>query len=107
MAFPTEIILYQKNDQYIEIDGIASGLDGSYMNTATVTATLVDSDGAVVGGIEEMPLAYVAASDGQYRGQIQETFNPAVGTYTLIVEADQGGIVGHWEIKCKVKVRKT
>jgi hypothetical protein len=107
MAIPTEIILYQKNDQYIEIDGIASGLDGSFMNAATVTATLVDADGAVVGGLEELTLTYVAASDGKYRGQVQETFNPAVGTYTLIIEADEGGVVGHWEIKCKVKIRKS
>ena len=107
MAFPSKVILYKLNDNFIEIDGLADGLDAAnYFNAATITATLKDSAGVNVAGIIALPLTYVSASNGKYRGAVQEAFDPpAGGGYSLIIDASQGGVVGRWAVKTDVKVR--
>lgn len=108
MAFPSKVTLYKLNDNYIEIDGLSDGLDPTtYFNAATITATLKDSSGNNVTGATNISLSYVASSNGKYRGTVQETFNPSVGSYTLHIDASQGGIVGHWEVPASVKIRKS
>lgn len=108
MAVPSRIILYQKNDQFIEIDGLKDGLAGTFVNNATVTATLKDRSGVVVSEVNNLTLVYVAASNGKYRGLVEDTFNPTRGGgYTLVVEADQAGTKLHLEIPVEVRVRKS
>jgi hypothetical protein len=109
MAVPSKITLYQLNDQYLEIDGLADGLTTTVINTAVVTATLKDSTGASVSGLTNLSLTYVASSSGVYRGLIEDTFNPAIGGgYTLYIDAVDGGVnKGHWEIPVVIKVRKS
>lgn len=107
MAIPTKVVLFIENDLYIEIDGLHDGLDAAaYFNTATVTATLKDRDGDVVTGINGLTLSYVAASNGKYRGIVQETFNTTLGGgYKLEIVANQSGTVGKWVIPAEVKIR--
>jgi hypothetical protein len=108
MAVPSKLILYKKNDQYVEISGLADGLTAAYMNAATVTATLKARDGTNVTGLTNITLSYVAASDGVYRGQVAETFDPtAGGGYTLHIDATQGSTTAHLEIPVEIKIRKT
>jgi hypothetical protein len=109
MAIPTKFTFYQLNDQFLEIDGLADGITGAFINTAVVTATLKDVDGVSVTGFTNITLSFVALSSGKYRGQIQDTFNPtAQGGYTLVIDVVDGGVdKGHWEIPAEVKVRKT
>jgi hypothetical protein len=105
LAITEPVILYKKNDQWIEIDGLADGLTATLIDGATVTATLHDSAGQPVSGLTAVALSFV--SSGVYRGQVNETFDPAVGTYTLLLDATMGAYTGHWELKCKVKIRKS
>lgn len=109
MAIPSKLTLYKLNDQYIQIEGLVDGLNSaSFFNAATVTATLKDRSGNIVTGVNAVTLSYVAATNGNYRGAIQETFDPtAGGGYTLYIDAVQSGVVGHWEIKTEVKVRNS
>jgi hypothetical protein len=109
MAIPEKLTLYQLNDMFIEIDGLADGLDpGTFYNAATVIATLKDRDGVDVPGCIGVTLSYLPASNGNYRGIVDDPFDPpAGGGYTLILDTDQGGIKGHFEIKAEVKVRRT
>ncbi len=107
MAVPSKLVLYQSNDQYIEIDQLADGITGAFVNGATVTVTLKDSAGAIVTGISSLALSYVAASSGKYRGQVEDTFNPTKGGgYILHVNADNGGLKLHLEIPVEIKIRK-
>jgi len=107
MSIPSKVTLFLDNDNYIKIEGLVDGLDPvSYFNGATVTATLLDSAGLPVTGVTDLPLTYVPASNGNYIGNVQETFAATAGSYTLVIDADQGGIIGSWHIACKVKVRK-
>jgi len=107
MAIPTKVTLFIENDMYVEIDELHDGLDdASYFNAATVTATLKDRDGDIVPEVNAITLSYVVASNGMYRGPIQETFNPTLGGgYKLEIVAVQSGIQGKWVIPAEVKVR--
>jgi hypothetical protein len=100
VVVPTRLILFKANDQVIEVKGLKNNVSGAFLNAATVTATLKDPAGANVTGLTAIPLAYVAASSGDYRGQVEETFNPAQKDgYTLHIDASEGGLVLHVEIR--------
>lgn len=114
MAVPSKLILYQDNDQYIEIDGLADELTGSYFNAATVTATLIDTAGLVglagstVTGFP-LTLSYVSASNGNYRGKVLYSVVSVLplGGYKMFFDAIQGGTQLHIEIPVSVKIRKS
>lgn len=107
MPVPVQIELFKANDQIIEIFGLKDGLNNGFINTAVCTATLKDSAGSSVTGITDLVLVYVAASDGIYRGIIQDTFDPPTGNnYTLHIDADNSGDKLHIEIKARVSVRR-
>jgi hypothetical protein len=100
-------ILFKSNDQVIEVFGLKNVLTGAFLNAATVTATLKNRSGQNVAGLTDLPLNYVAGSNGDYRGQVEETFNPPQRDgYTLIIDAAEGGLVGHWEFPARVEARQ-
>lgn len=109
MAIPASLILYQVNDQFIEVSGLVSSLDAAdFFNAASVKATLRDSEGNVVTGIDNLTLSYVPSSNGIYRGQVPETVSPALGGgYVLQISATEGTATGNWFVKCKVKIRRS
>lgn len=108
MAIPARIILYQSNDQTIEVDKLKDRLTGNFLNSATVSSTLYDSAGSAVSGLNGLALSYVSSSNGKYRGNVEQTFAPALGdNYEIWFEAAQGSSVGHWEIPCSVQARKS
>ncbi len=107
MAVPRRIVLYQSNDQVVELFGLQDSLTGDYLNSATVTATL-KRKGIAIEGCDEISLNYILSSNGNYRGQVEETFNPpAKSGYVLHYDADQGGTVLHIEIPTVVKIRRS
>lgn len=60
-------ILYVDNTGYISLSGYKNGLTGDYINDATVTVDILDSDGNSVGGITNpLILSYQASSNGNY-----------------------------------------
>ena len=69
----TAKVAYVLSDNEIMLDGLALS-DGTYQNDATVTVTLYDSAGVEVTG-ESWPLsmAYVSASDGDYKATLADT----------------------------------
>ena len=115
MTVPTRVTITKLNDDFVEVVGLAKQIrqaDGTlqktYLNAASVTATLKDSTGTPVTGFNGITLVYVAGSNGIYGGQIQETFSPAVGgSYTLHIDASEGGLVMHLEIATTVSVRRS
>lgn len=104
MVIPARLVLYQSNDQTIEVDKIRDRLTGNYLNAATVTATLYDSAGSAVTGLNALALAYVAASNGKYRGNVEDSFAPALGDdYEIHFNGQEGSTVFHREIPCSVR----
>lgn len=64
---------------------------GDYVNNATMTMTLRDSNGDAVAGMENVTVAYVSGSNGRYEGTIPSTIDVMVGSeYTLEVTAYYG-----------------
>jgi hypothetical protein len=100
-------VLFKKNDQFVEVNGLRNNLTGAYLNAATVTATLRDLAGVAVAGLDGVALAYVAGSDGDYRGQVEETFDPPPGRYRIEFTAVEGALVARWDDDVIVRVRTT
>jgi hypothetical protein len=101
-------ILYTGNDTVLEIKGLKNEVTGGFLNAATVTATLVDSDGDEVGGHDwPATLAYVTDSDGIYRATLP--YGMALtsgGRYTAQITANAGsGLRASWAIPCLARAR--
>lgn len=93
-------IYYDGNDNTITLTGLQNAVSGNYLNSATVTVTVVDSDGNEVSG-QTWPttMSYVSGSDGNYRGTLQDAMvTTASELLTAQVTADGGaGQRGYWE----------
>lgn len=92
--------VYVENDNVITLVGLKNKVSGDWINNATVTVTLYDENDAEVSG-QSWPasLAYVSASNGNYRATLEDVLNllPNV-EYTAIVTADGGpGLKGVWK----------
>lgn len=107
MVVPTKVFLKPQNDQTVTIDRLKDSVTGDFLNAAVVTATLIDHRGNSVVGAIAITLALVSGNTtGKYRGQVEETFDPPIGSgYTLEIDASEGGVVGHWEIPAEVIAR--
>lgn len=104
----TAEVLYVGNDMVVEVRNLAEEITGDSINDATVTCTLTDSAGANVTGMTwPLTLAYVAESDGTYRGTIEyDTAVVAGAMYTLTVSVSAGtGYRGQWQIPCVARAR--
>lgn len=70
--------------------GLKDHVTGSFINDATVTGVLKDAAGSTV---QSITFAYVAASDGNYRGTITAAANlVATYAYELTVTATAGSL---------------
>lgn len=101
-------IIYNENDNLVVIEGLRdTSTPGGYLNAATVKATLYDPDGAPISGATDIDCNYVSASNGDYEGTIQSTASLTNEPgYTLVIDASEGGAVGHWELEAEVIVRR-
>ncbi len=83
------------SDNLIEWDAMVDVYDETFVNDATVTFTLRDTDGNAVDGAEAIAMPYVGNSDGKYNGTLQSTVALIDGnTYFLEVSAASGDLVG-------------
>lgn len=85
-------VIYTANDTVIEVKGLKNEVTGAFLNSATVTATLVDAAGSQVAG-ETWPktLSYVTGSDGIYRATLPYTMSLAAGgRYEAQITANGG-----------------
>ncbi len=108
MATIAKQILYPKNDQILELNGLQDSETLAYLNAATITGTLKNSAGEEVTGLIDVAFSYVTDSDGDYQAQVEgTTFDPTVGGgYILYVDGTQSGKDFHIEIPVTIKVRK-
>ncbi len=101
-------VVYQNNDNLIELDALTNPATGAYVNDATVTLTAIrDSAGATVSG-ETFPkaMSYVASSSGKYRATVDKALAIVAGRhYTAVIDAVSGSLDGHWELPLACRLR--
>ena len=95
------------NDQFVRIKGLHNGVTEDFVNTCVVTATLKTKAGVAVAGFTNVTLVYETGTDGWFLGQVEDTFDPAKGSYVLWLDMNQSGLRGHYELACRVNVRNT
>ena len=80
------------NTNILEIDGISSATDGTFLNSATVTVTVSLTGGANVAGITwPQTMAYVAGSNGNYRLTLPSGVSFVAGqSYTAAITVNAG-----------------
>lgn len=104
-------VAYVGNTNVLTLTGLKSDDEGIYLNDATVTLTVKDTDGAAVAG-ESWPVTmdYVASSNGNYRAVISaEAEFVAKAKYTAVIDVDASDVngerIGHWEFPFQAQVR--
>ena len=105
----TKLIFVQGCTQSATIEGLQDDLTGNFLNTWTnIVMTLVDDNGNPVTGCIEVPMDYIATTNGNYRGIFgDQNFYPPVGDgYKLLIDGSQSGSVIHLEIWVEVKARQ-
>ncbi len=90
------------SDNIVELKNLINGVDGSYINNATVDLTLLLDNVAVAGQAWPTTMAYVAGSSGLYRGTISPSVAVIEGDiYIAQINVNAGvGLVKRY--KCKV-----
>ena len=103
------LLAYVANDNQLRVDGLRDA-DDAYLNSATVTCTgVTDADGnAVSGDTFPKTLTYVSASDGNYRGTLQQTLAlEADQIYTATITVDGGGLQATFAVPFVARARTT
>ncbi len=103
-------IVFVNNDNYVELSALKNAITDVFINDATVTVTVKDTDGIEIGlpSGESFPktMAYVADSDGIYRVTFDKETEWIVGTkYVATIIATSSGLDAEWTIDIIVKVR--
>lgn len=91
--------LYIDNTNTVTLSGLQNSVDDSYINNATVSVTIVDSDDTEVGGATwPITLDYVAASNGIYRALIPFGITITEDEeYFAVVTAVSGSTQANWK----------
>lgn len=101
-------VLYDGNSNIIKLNGLQNAEAETYINTATVTVTLVDLSGNPISG-ETWPLTmdYVSGSNGNYKGILTSGLSLTSGQEVIAqISADGGAeLDGYWEVHCIVTTR--
>ena len=109
-ATPSKYILYQGNTQSIQITGLYDEVSSTYLNSATLVATLVDDNGNLADAeLDEISFTYVPGSNGNYIATFGDNnFLPLLGTgYTLIIDGNQSGSYIHLELLVEIRARQS
>lgn len=95
------INLYAGNNSIeVLLEGLKNASSGSYINDATVTVTIYESDGTteVTGVSWPVTMTYVTSSNGNYRGIVSADSNIVACTkYKIKISAtDSNSNKGEW-----------
>ena len=98
-------ILYRSTDNVLQLSSLTNATSGEYINDATVTAILKTSSGTTISGQTfPLTLSYVAASNGTYRGVLEDglsvaTISRAIATITVDAGND---LIRTWKMRVRV-----
>lgn len=95
--------LYLNSDNTVEVRNLKNNVTDTIITTATVTVTVVDSDGVDIAGVT-WPISLPHIADGLYRGNLPDTLvlerNQRV--YATYVADDGPGFHREWCVVYKV-----
>jgi hypothetical protein len=94
------------SDNLVRLEQLANASTGAYINNATVSFALKDSNSNVILSSQSMP--YVASSNGRYEGTIPNanTSTMAVNSlWTVEITALSGALVLFRRLSCIAKYR--
>lgn len=98
-ATPSKLRMYPGNTQLILLEALQdlSTTPPTVLNGATLIATLIDDNGNKIQGCINIPLVYIAGSNGNYQGIFGDsTFQPDPGTgFTLLITGTASGSGGN------------
>ena len=93
--------IYLSNDNLLSVSSLRNSSSGSFMNNATVTATLKDTGGTNVSG-QTFPvtLSYIADSDGNYQMTLDNALSMVEDTtyVATITATSSSGLYAEWEM---------
>ena len=101
--------IYLSNDMILELDLLKDGVTGSFLNAATVQATITDhaTGNAITNITNPVTLSFVAGSSGKYRATLAQDAAFTVGQKVLIViTAVEAGVDGRWRFVARAKNRE-
>lgn len=94
-------------DNLVQIDELENESSGSYINDATATMTLYDSDFTAVTDAEGLALSYVSGSNGKYEGTLPDTLVLTPGDiYFLDITVTASGTVLLIRMACRAEYAK-
>lgn len=89
------VVLKRGNDQVVTLVGLrTTDQPPTFLNAATVKATLHDSRGQPIPDFSDVPMAYVDGSDGNYEWPIEADtmMLPKSTEYSLVLTAEQANL---------------
>jgi hypothetical protein len=97
------------NTNNLDLLGLQNASNGAYVNDATVSVTVKDSNGVNVSG-ETWPISmnYVSASNGNYRCVLSDgiSFSPGM-TYTAEISVNAGSNrIAYWSYDFRALTRR-
>lgn len=97
----SDLLLSGANDNLLQLSGLKNGLDDTFINDATVSASMRDAAGNLLSGMDwPAALSYIADSQGCYRLTLNGDLNLLDGRYyTLEVSVEADGLNASWN-KC-------
>ena len=102
---PCADLIYIDNSNVVELTELTNSATNTAITNATVTVSLYDSAGVLVTG-QSFPAAMSHVSAGTYRATLEDDLVVVENRqYVAHIDASSGGIVGHWELPVRAKVR--
>jgi hypothetical protein len=105
----TVLCVFVGNTNEIELLGLKSEIEETFIDDAAVTVTVKDADGNSIAG-QSWPatLTFVDGSEGDYRGTLEHDLDLEAGEeYVAHVDANAGANRrGHWEFAFTAKTRR-
>lgn len=96
------------NTNILDLVGLKSEIEDAFINDATVTVTVKDAaDVSVAGASWPLTMAYLAASNGNYRAILADTLSLVAKTKYYAHIAANGGAnrIGSWMFEFKPLTR--
>ena len=96
------------NTNNLDLIGLKNAATGQFINDANVTVTVKDAAGVEVSGETwPIPMDYVVASNGNYRGVMSHTIALLPGkTYTAEISVDADESIAFWAYDFRAINRK-
>lgn len=99
--------LYIGNSNVVQLKGLRNAATNQYINGATASFTITRNGAAISGG-SNIPMNYLAGSNGQYYGVLPETAGLNNAIHIVVITVDAGvNADAVWTIPVRPRVRNS